>query len=205
MAAAEKKAGLIMRLKRISRRLVLTGFIIFFIGLTGSIILIKTGSPETMELPNEYLNFHLVSLYLQPAVFLLVYKQILTFRNINVFITVRKKSRWMMFHLMVLAAIYCLLFVLGLFGPYFLTSYPLFKFGSPILGTELIILHVFVFLLLLWLLVGGYNWHRPYLLLLIVILIDLIYHYYIEKNILVSYSALYDELYRAIHEIYGGF
>ena len=205
MAAAEKKAGLIMRLKRISRRLVLIGFIIFFIGLIGSIILIKTGSPETMELPNEYLNFHLVSLYLQPAVFLLLYNQILTFRNINVFVTVRRKNKWMMFHLMVLAAIYCLLFVLGLFGPYFLTGYPLFKFGSPILGTELIILHVLVFLLLLWLLVGGYNWHRPYLLLLIVIIIDLIYHYYIEKNILISYSPLYDELYRAIHEIYGGF
>lgn len=205
MAAAEKKAGLIMRLKRISRRLVLIGFIIFFIGLIGSIILIKTGSPETMELPNEYLNFHLVSLYLQPAVFLLLYNQILTFRNINVFVTVRRKNKWMMFHLMVLAAIYCLLFVLGLFVPYFLTGYPLFKFGSPILGTELIILHVLVFLLLLWLLVVGYNWHRPYLLLLIVILIDLIYHYYIEKNILVSYSPLYDELYRAIHEIYGGF
>lgn len=134
-----------MRLKRISRRLVLIGFIIFFIGLIGSIILIKTGSPETMELPNEYLNFHLVSLYLQPAVFLLLYNQILIFRNINVFVTVRRKNKWMMFHLMVLAAIYCLLFVLGLFGPYFLTSYPLFKFGSPILGTELIILHVLVF------------------------------------------------------------
>ena len=194
-----------MRLKRIQRKLVLTGFLIFFIGLTGSIILIKTGLPETMELPNEYLNFHLVSLYLQPAIFLLLYKKILTFRNINVFITVRRKRRWMIFHLIVLAAIYCLLFVLGLFVPYFLTGYPLFKFGNPILGTELIILHVFVFLLLLWLLVGGYNWHRPYLLLLIVIITDLIYHYYIEKNILISYSPLYDELYRAIHEIYGGF
>ncbi|WP_379859243.1 hypothetical protein [Lactobacillus kimbladii] len=194
-----------MRLKRISHRLVLIGFIIFFIGLIGSIILIKTGSPETMELPNEYLNFHLVSLYLQPTVFLLFYKQVLTFRNINVFVTVRKKNRSMIMHLMVLATIYCLIFVLGLFVPYFLTGYPLFKFGSPILGTELIILHVFVLLLLLWLLVGGYNWHRPYLLLLIVIIIDLIYHYYIEKNILISYSPLYDELYRAIHEIYGGF
>lgn len=203
--AAEKKAGLIMSLKRIQRRLVLNGFLIFLIGLMGSIILIKTGSPETMELPNEYLNFHMVSLYLQPAVFLLFYKHILTFRNINVFVTVRKKNKSMIMHLMVLATIYCLIFVLGLFVPYFFTGYPLFKFGSPILGTELIILHVLVFLLLLWLLVGGYNWHRPYLLLLMAIIIDLIYHYYIEKNILINYGPVYDELYRAIHEIYGGF
>ena len=203
--AAEKKAGLIMSLKRIQRRLVLNGFLIFFIGLTGSIILIKTGSPETMELPNEYLNFHMVSLYLQPAVFLLFYKQILTFRNINVFVTVRKKNKSMIMHLMVLATIYCLIFVLGLFVPYFFTDYPLFKFGNPIVGIELILLHVLAFLLLLWLLVGGYNWHRPYLLLLMAIIIDLIYHYYIEKNILINYSPVYDELYRAIHEIYGGF
>ncbi len=203
--AAEKKAGLIMRLKRISRRLVLNGFIVFLIGLMGSIILIKTGSPETMELPNEYLNFHMVSLYLQPAVLLLFYKQILTFRNINVFVTVRKKNKSMIMYLMVLATIYCLIFVLGLFVPYFFTDYPLFKFGNPIVGIELILLHVLVFLLLLWLLVGGYNWHRPYLLLLMAIIIDLIYHYYIEKNILINYSPVYDELYRAIHEIYGGF
>lgn len=203
--AAEKKAGLIMSLKRIQRRLVLNGFLIFFIGLTGSIILIKTGSPETMELPNEYLNFHMVSLYLQPAVFLLFYKQVLTFRNINVFVTVRKKNRSMIMHLMMLATIYCLIFVLGLFVPYFFTDYPLFKFGNPIVGIELILLHVLAFLLLLWLLVGGYNWHRPYLLLLMAIIIDLIYHYYIEKNILINYSPVYDELYRAIHEIYGGF
>lgn len=203
--AAEKKAGLIMSLKRIQRRLVLNGFLIFFIGLMGSIILIKTGSPETMELPNEYLNFHMVSLYLQPAVFLLFYKQILTFRNINVFVTVRKKNRSMIMHLMILATIYCLIFVLGLFVPYFFTDYPLFKFGNPIVGIELILLHVLAFLLLLWLLVGGYNWHRPYLLLLMAIIIDLIYHYYIEKNILINYSPVYDELYRAIHEIYGGF
>ncbi|WP_294763737.1 hypothetical protein [uncultured Lactobacillus sp.] len=194
-----------MRLKRISCRLVLNGFIVFLIGLMGSIILIKTGSPETMELPNEYLNFHMVSLYLQPAVFLLFYKQILTFRNINVFVTVRKKNRSMIMHLMVLATIYCLIFVLGLFVPYFFTDYPLFKFGKPIVGIELILLHVLAFLLLLWLLVGGYNWHRPYLLLLMAIIIDLIYHYYIEKNILINYSPVYDELYRAIHEIYGGF
>ena len=203
--AAEKKAGLIMSLKRIQRRLVLNGFLIFFIGLTGSIILIKTGSPETMELPNEYLNFNMVSLYLQPAVFLLFYKQVLTFRNINVFVTVRKKNRSMIMHLMILATIYCLIFVLGLFVPYFFTDYPLFKFGNPIVGIELILLHVLAFLLLLWLLVGGYNWHRPYLLLLMAIIIDLIYHYYIEKNILINYSPVYDELYRAIHEIYGGF
>lgn len=203
--AAEKKAGLIMRLKRISCKLVLNGFIVFLIGLMGSIILIKTGSPETMELPNEYLNFHMVSLYLQPAVFLLFYKQVLTFRNINVFVTVRKKNRSMIMHLMVLATIYCLIFVLGLFVPYFFTDYPLFKFGKPIVGIELILLHVLAFLLLLWLLVGGYNWHRPYLLLLMAIIIDLIYHYYIEKNILINYSPVYDELYRAIHEIYGGF
>ena len=203
--AAEKKAGLIMRLKRISCKLVLNGFIVFLIGLMGSIILIKTGSPETMELPNEYLNFNMVSLYLQPAVFLLFYKQILTFRNINVFVTVRKKNRSMIMHLMVLATIYCLIFVLGLFVPYFFTDYPLFKFGKPIVGIELILLHVLAFLLLLWLLVGGYNWHRPYLLLLMAIIIDLIYHYYIEKNILINYSPVYDELYRAIHEIYGGF
>ncbi|WP_294831823.1 hypothetical protein [uncultured Lactobacillus sp.] len=171
----------------------------------GSIILIKTGSPETMELPNEYLNFNMVSLYLQPAVFLLFYKQILTFRNINLFVTVRKKNRSMIMHLMVLATIYCLIFVLGLFVPYFFTDYPLFKFGNPIVGIELILLHVLAFLLLLWLLVGGYNWHRPYLLLLMAIIIDLIYHYYIEKNILINYSPVYDELYRAIHEIYGGF
>lgn len=194
-----------MRLKRISRRLVLNGFIVFLIGLMGSIILIKTGSPETMELPNEYLNFHMVSLYLQPAVLLLFYKQILTFRNINVFVTVRKKNKSMIMYLMVLATIYCLIFVLGLFVPYFFTGYPLFKFGSPIVGIELILLHVLAFLLLLWLLVGGYNWHRPYLLLLMAIIIDLIYHYYIEKNILINYSPVYDELYRAIHEIYGGF
>ena len=194
-----------MRLKRISCRLVLNGFIVFLIGLMGSIILIKTGSPETMELPNEYLNFHMVSLYLQPAVFLLFYKQILTFRNIKVFVTVRKKNKSMTFHLMLLAAIYCLIFVLGLFVPYFFTDYPLFKFGNPIVGIELILLHVLAFLLLLWLLVGGYNWHRPYLLLLMAIIIDLIYHYYIEKNILINYSPVYDELYRAIHEIYGGF
>lgn len=194
-----------MRLKRISCKLVLNGFIVFLIGLMGSIILIKTGSPETMELPNEYLNFHMVSLYLQPAVFLLFYKQVLTFRNINVFVTVRKKNRSMIMHLMVLATIYCLIFVLGLFVPYFFTDYPLFKFGKPIVGIELILLHVLAFLLLLWLLVGGYNWHRPYLLLLMAIIIDLIYHYYIEKNILINYSPVYDELYRAIHEIYGGF
>ena len=194
-----------MSLKRISCKLVLNGFLIFLIGLMGSILLIKTGSPETMELPNEYLNFHMVSLYLQPAVFLLFYKQILTFRNINVFVTVRKKNKWMTFHLMLLAAIYCLIFLLGLFVPYFFTDYPLFKFGNPIVGIELILLHVLAFLLLLWLLVGGYNWHRPYLLLLMAIIIDLIYHYYIEKNILINYSLVYDELYRAVHEIYGGF
>lgn len=107
--------------------------------------------------------------------------------------------------LLILAIIYCTLFVLGLSIPYFFSGYPLFKYGNPVLGISLISMHIIVLISLLWLLVGAYELSYPYLLLLIVIILDLIYHYYIEKKILIYYSPMYDLLYRMIHHIKGGF
>lgn len=175
------------------------------LGLAGSFELLLRNDPNTMELPNAFLNAHLISLYLQPAILALFYSQVLTFRRINLLVGVRQKTNLMITRLLSLATVYCILFLAALFVPYFFSDYPLFKYGNPLLGTALIVLHIAVLLFLFWLLVGAYNSRYPYLFLILVIILDLVYHYYIEKKLLINYSPMYDELYRAIHHIYGGF
>ncbi len=194
-----------MQYKRIHRRIILIGLIMILLGLAGSFELLLRNDPNTMELPNAFLNAHLISLYLQPAILALFYSQVLTFRRINLLVGVRQKTNLMIIRLLSLATIYCVLFLVALFVPYFFSDYPLFKYGNPLLGTALIVLHIAVLLFLFWLLVGAYNSRHPYLFLILVIILDLVYHYYIEKKLLINYSPMYDELYRAIHHIYGGF
>ena len=175
------------------------------LGLAGSFELLLRNDPNTMELPNAFLNAHLISLYLQPAILALFDSQVLTFRRINLLVGVRQKTNLMIIRLLSLATVYWILFLVALFVPYFFSDHPLFKYGNPLLGIALIVLHIAVLLFLFWLLVGAYNSRYPYLFLALVIILDLVYHYYIEKKLLINYSPMYDELYRAIHHIYGGF
>lgn len=194
-----------MQYKRIHRRIILIGLIMILLGLAGSFELLLRNDPNTMELPNAFLNAHLISLYLQPAILALFYSQVLTFRRINLLVGVRQKTNLMIIRLLSLSTVYCILFLVALFVPYFFSDHPLFKYGNPLLGIALIVLHIAVLLFLFWLLVGAYNSRYPYLFLALVIILDLVYHYYIEKKLLINYSPMYDELYRAIHHIYGGF
>ena len=193
------------QLKRVNSRLMLIGLVIMLIGLAGAINLLLRNPAKTMELPNEYLNLSFVSLYLQPVILILFYNHVLTFHRIRLLVGVRQKTNLMILKLLGLGTIYCTLFLVALFVPYFFSDHPLFKYGNPLLGTALIVLHIAVLLFLFWLLVGAYNSRYPYLFLILVIILDLVYHYYIEKKLLINYSPMYDELYRAIHHIYGGF
>ncbi|RMC24158.1 MULTISPECIES: hypothetical protein [unclassified Lactobacillus] len=194
-----------MKTKRFSYRFILIGLLITFIGFWGGQFLIRRSDPSTMELLNTYLNANLVSLYLQPIILTLFYSQVLALRKIRLFVGVRKKNNQIIAFLLGIATFYCLIFLLSLFVPYLGTNYPFFKNGSPVLGMTLLLLHVFVLLFLSWLLVGGYQLHHPYFLLFLVIVLDLIYHFIIEKKLLILYSPLYDPLYRAVHHIYGGY
>ena len=193
------------QLKRVNSRLMLIGLVIMLIGLAGAINLLLRNPAKTMELPNEYLNLSFVSLYLQPVILILFYNHVLTFRRINLLVGVRQKTNLMILKLLGLGTIYCTLFLVALFVPYFFSDHPLFKYGNPLLGTALIVLHIAVLLFLFWLLVGAYNSRYPYLFLALVIILDLVYHYYIEKKLLINYSPMYDEVYRIIHHIQGGF
>ncbi|RMC46739.1 hypothetical protein [Lactobacillus sp. ESL0230] len=193
-----------MKTKRFSYRFILNGLLITFIGLWAGQFLIRRSDPSTMELLNIYLNANLVSLYLQPIMLTLFYSQVLALRKIRLFVGVRKKDNQIIAILLGIATFYCLIFLLGLFVPYLGTNYPFFKNGSPVLGMTLL-LHVFVLLFLSWLLVGGYQLRHPYFLLFLVIVLDLIYHFIIEKKLLILYRPLYDPLYRAVHHIYGGY
>ncbi|WEV44167.1 hypothetical protein OZX56_02760 [Lactobacillus sp. ESL0684] len=194
-----------MQAKHVWRKLSLTSLIITLLGLWGGWYLTTQSEPATMELPNAYLNANLVSLYLQPAVLILIYNQILTFRKINLLVGVRQWTNKMIARLLILATLDCLLFCAGLIIPYLMTDFPFFRNGSPLLGTALLLLHVAVLILMAWLLVGAYQMRYPQLLLFIVIIIDLVYHFYFEKQALILYSPLYDPLYRAVHRIYGGY
>lgn len=205
MVQAKSREGISMSTKRFSYRFILIGLLITFISLWGGQFLISKSDPSTMELLNIYFNANLVSLYLQPIMLTLFYSQVLALRKIRLFVGVRKKDNQIIAILLGIATFYCLIFLLGLFVPYLGTNYPFFKNGSPVLGMTLLLLHIFVLLFLSWLLVGGYQLRHPYFLLFLVIVLDLIYHFIIEKKLLILYSPLYDPLYRAVHHIYGGY
>ncbi|BDR60038.1 hypothetical protein [Lactobacillus xylocopicola] len=194
-----------MRVKRTSFRLILIGLLIIALGLWGGFYTITNNDVKDMEVVNAYINRSLVPLYLQPIVLVLLYSQILPFRRIRLFVGVRRQTEQMVMKLMGLAIVYCCIFVVGLCVPYLLTGWPLFRNGSPIVGSGIILLHIGVFLFLAWLLVGAYNIPHPYLLLFAVIILSLLYNFYVEEKLLIFYSPLYDPLYRAIHKIYGGY
>ncbi|WEV70469.1 hypothetical protein OZY43_05870 [Lactobacillus sp. ESL0785] len=194
-----------MLVKKVSQRIWLIGIIIALLGLWGGWYLIINSPAETMELPNAYIDSNLVSLYLQPVILALMYTQILRFRNVRLLVGVRGQTNQMTKRLLILVTMYCLVFCLGLIVPYLFTSFPLFRNGNSILGTMILVLHVGILLFLAWVLVGAYNLKHPYLLLLIIFILEMAYHFYFEKQILIKYSPLYDPLYRAVHHIYGGY
>ncbi|WRM23226.1 hypothetical protein UHQ56_02975 [Lacticaseibacillus rhamnosus] len=52
---------------------------------------------------------------------------------------------------------------------------------------------------------SAYEAQHPILILLAVLLLNFIYHYWIEIHyLLIMYSPIYDPVYRAIHHIYQG-
>lgn len=194
-----------MSVKKINQRICLIGVMITLLGLGCGLELITNNPSQTMELINAYIDSNLLSLYVQPMILVLMYTQILRFRNVRLLVGVRGQTNQMIKRLLILVTVYCLVFCLGLIVPYLFTSFPLFRNGSPILGTAIILLHLGILLFLAWLLVGAYNLDHPYFLLFIVLILEVAYHFYFEKQILIKYSPLYDPLYRAVHHIYGGY
>ncbi|MGQ5708485.1 hypothetical protein [Lactobacillus sp. PSON] len=159
---------------------------------------------EMADIPYVFLYGHGVSLYFQTAVYLIVFTQILRLRPIRNMIEVRNKTNETILKLFRLVLLDWLIFWSCLLIPYCLIHRTkLFQVGDWRLGLLLLVMHMLLMLIVMLIMIAAYSMPYPYLAFVFALLVTLLYHYNLERPILmVKYSIIFDPLYQAIHHIY---
>ena len=173
------------------------------IGLVASFFF-SNSSDDMVEIPYTFLYKHGISLYFQTAVYLIAFTQILRLRPIRNMIEVRNKTNETIVKLFKLVLLDWLIFWSCLLIPYCLIHRAkLFQVGDWRLGLLLLTLHMLLMLILMLIMIAAYSMPYPYLVFIFAFLVTLLYHYNLERPILmVKYSIIFDPLYQAIHHVY---
>ena len=155
------------------------------------------------DLPYLFIHQHGLSTYYQTFFLLLVAWEIFYFKKIRSLIIVRKIQSLFIYQLCLSVGTNLILFILGLFLPFILTNSLAFKYGNPIYGSLIIILHFIILAILTWGLILIYNSKYPVIWLLLILFINIFYHQTLETNyLIIHYSKYFDPLWRAMHHIY---
>lgn len=164
----------------------------------------STGSDDMVEIPYTFLYKHGISLYFQTAVYFIVYTQVLRLRPIRNMIEVRNKTNETILKLFRLVLLDWLVFWSCLLLPYCLMHWTkLFQVGDWRLGLLLLIMHMLLMIIVMLIMIAAYSMPYPYLTFVFAVLVTLLYHYNLERPILmVKYSIIFDPLYQAIHHVY---
>ncbi|NVY96590.1 hypothetical protein HU830_05370 [Lactobacillus sp. DCY120] len=139
----------------------------------------------------------------QSLILIVILRQVLTFKSAALLIGVRQQSDLIEKQLLLLAILSVSLYFGVYYGSFLLSGNQLFQDGSIVLGCLILGLRFLFLLILAILLIGGYRFFNPGLILVITLLANFIYHYSFEMTyLLIKYAQIYDPVYRAIHHIY---
>lgn len=185
-----------------TKRIIIVTCLIALIGFLGGLFLLR--GDHTIDFVNIYLDSNLISLYLEPCLFILIATEISWIKPIRNYVVIRHQNKIILKRLIVLILIDWDLFYSSLLIPYLLLNKPLFSVGNAIKGSLVILAHIFLVLLLCLSLLKIYQSSSLYFLLFVVILLTITYHFSIEKEVLLPfYSQFFDPLWRAKNKIYG--
>lgn len=136
----------------------------------------------------------------QNVFLILITLQVLSIRAAFSLIDIRNKAAYIQLTLLKLVLVESILYCICFYIPFFLSSAPIFKDGSPLIGSLVLFGRFSLLCLLVIILVGMFHTKQPQYLLITVIIFNLLYHYIIEKNFLfMQYSPIYDPIYRITH------
>ena len=151
------------------------------------------------------IRFNFPVLISQSLLLIFMMWQILRVRPIEPLVSVRRQSNSVQRKLLGVILIECILYFFFYYLTFILSGAALFKDGSAVVGMLVLLLRFLVLCVLGILILKAYEAQHPILILLSVLLLNFIYHYWIEIHcLLIMYSPIYDPLYRAIHHIYQG-
>ncbi|QNQ84380.1 hypothetical protein FP435_08095 [Lactobacillus sp. PV037] len=166
------------------------GFLIFF-------------TRASDDLPYLFIHQHGLSTYYQTFFLLLIAWEIFYFKKIRSLIIIRKMKSLFLYQLCLSIGANLILFILGLFLPFIFTGTFSFKYGNPIYGSLIILLHFIILAILTWCLILLYNSKYPVIWLLLILFINIFYHQTLETNyLIIHYSKYFDPLWRAMHNVY---
>ncbi|MGM9906490.1 hypothetical protein [Lactobacillus sp.] len=154
-------------------------------------------------MPMYYLNANLISLYIQPALTVMAAIQILSFRSVRPLLAPRGKMNFFDQRLAQLLALDLAIYLFFSIFPYFFGKNPLFRFGSALTGSLLLLAHYLLFIVCFMLVLSCIKAKFPFFIIVISSTLPILYHYWLEKAwLLPKYANIYDPLWRAIHHMY---
>lgn len=149
---------------------------------------------------SRLLSVHFPVLVSQNILLILITIQILSIRTAFPLIAIRDKTSYMQLNLLKLVLAQTILYMICFYTPFFCSSAPAFKDGSPLIGALVLFGRFGLLCVLAIILVGMFHTKRPYYLLMTAIILNLVYHYMIESKFLfIQYSPIYDPIYRIMH------
>ena len=150
------------------------------------------------------IRFNFPVLISQSLLLIFMMWQVLRIRPIAPLVGIRRQSNNVQKKLLGVILAECMLYFF-FYLTFILSGTTVFKDGSAIVGMLVLLLRFLVLCVLGIIILSAYEAQHPILILLAVLLLNFIYHYWIEIHyLLIMYSPIYDPVYRAIHHIYQG-
>lgn len=151
------------------------------------------------------IRFNFPVLISQNLLLIFMMWQVLRIRPIAPLVGIRRQSNTVQKKLLGVILAECMLYFFFYYLTFILSGTTVFKDGSAIVGILVLLLRFLVLCVLGIIILSAYEAQHPILILLAVLLLNFIYHYWIEIHyLLIMYSPIYDPVYRAIHHIYQG-
>lgn len=162
-------------------------------------------NPEHNDMIGALIRPNLSVLVPQSLLLMFMMWQVLTYRSIASLIQIRQQTELIQKRLLIVVVSEVTLYFLIYYAMFGFSGITPFIDGSPVIGTLILALRYLMMLILGIMIVGAYHVRRPSSLVILALLINIGYHYWIEvDHLLIMYSPLYDPLYRALHHIYRG-
>lgn len=143
---------------------------------------------------------HFPVLISQNILIIVLATQVLSMRSIYPLVGIRSQTAQVQTHILKLLLVEIACYFVCYYAPFFLSTAPAFHDGDTFIGSSILLYRFIILCLTAVLLLGLYHVQKPYILVCLALLLQMLYHFIVEFNLLlIQYAPIYDPIYRMMH------